>query len=100
MTEWTREEFESQLAREREDREPANPHDQASQPPRQMKLESYNSHQDDKYISEAGSPWERLARKWEVESRRQQLDPERRCPDEVAKTRMLQLSPLLEEIGA
>jgi hypothetical protein len=98
MREWTREEFENQLAREREDREPANPHDQVERP-RQMTLEARDPDADARHIAAAPNPFERLARQWEAESRRLQLNPESRCPSEIVKARMAELLPMLDEVG-
>lgn len=98
MSEWTREEFEAQLAREREDREPANPHDQVERP-RQMTLDARDPDADARHIAAATTPYERLARQWEVESRRLQLDPNRATPIEIFRARMAELHPLLETVG-
>ena len=98
MTEWTREEFGSQLAREREDRDPVNPHDQVERP-RQMTLETRDQDADARHIAAAQNPFERLARQWETESRRMQLRPESRCPSEIVKARMADLLPMLDGVG-
>lgn len=92
MSEWTREEFEAQLALEREDREPPNPHDQVERP-RQMKFYERNPApitEDTmrEYIDSAVSPFEKLARLWECESKAMNISPSASPPKEVHANRM------------
>jgi hypothetical protein len=52
------------------------------------------------YVAAAPSPAQRLAREWECESRRLELDPTKRAPRDIERRRLTELTEIVGSFGA